>query len=71
MQIPSKERISGEEFVVSVCVLVDTQNLKVTAGKLHVTIKFHDLTNYMGARAKRGNLLTKGYHNLSKIEAVD
>jgi topoisomerase-4 subunit A len=71
IQIPSKERISGEEFVVSVCVLLDTQNLKVTAGKRHLTIKFQDLTNYMGARAKRGNLLPKGYQNLSKIEAVD
>jgi topoisomerase-4 subunit A len=54
-----------------VCVLLDTQNLKVTAGKRHLTIKFQDLTNYMGARAKRGNLLPKGYQNLSKIEAVD
>ena len=71
IQIPSKERISGEEFVVSVCVLLDTQNLKVTAGKRHLTIKFQDLTNYMGVRAKRGNLLPKGYQNLSKIEAVD
>ncbi|CAC9651481.1 DNA topoisomerase IV subunit A [bacterium endosymbiont of Bathymodiolus sp. 5 South] len=71
IQIPSKERVSGEEFVVSVCVLLDTQNLKVTAGKRHLTIKFQDLTNYRGTRAKRGNLLPKGYQNLSKIEAVD
>ena len=71
IQIPSKEMKSGEEFVVSVCVLLDTQNLKVTAGKRHLTIKFQDLTNYMGARARRGNLLPKGYQNLSKIEAVD
>jgi hypothetical protein len=36
--------------------------------KRHLTIKFQDLTNYMGVRAKRGNLLPKGYQNLSKIE---
>lgn len=71
IQIPSKEMKSGEEFVVSVCVLLDTQNLKVTAGKRHLTVKFQDLTNYMGMRAKRGNLLPKGYQNLSKIEALD
>jgi topoisomerase-4 subunit A len=31
---------SGEEFVVSICVLLETQNLKVTAGRRHLTIKF-------------------------------
>lgn len=71
IQIPSKEMKSGEEFVVSICVLLETQNLKVTAGKRHLTIKFKNLTNYIGARARRGNLLPKGYQNLSKIEAVD
>ncbi|SFV86799.1 Topoisomerase IV subunit A [hydrothermal vent metagenome] len=71
IQIPSKEIKSGEEFVVSICVLLDTQNLKVTAGKRHLTIKFQDLTNYIGTRARRGNLLPKGFQNLSKIEAVD
>lgn len=71
IQIPTKERDSGEEFVVSICVLFETQNLKVVAGKRHLTIKFQDLINYMGARAKRGNLLPKGYQNLSKIETLD
>ncbi|WXU00602.1 MAG: DNA topoisomerase 4 subunit A [Catillopecten margaritatus gill symbiont] len=71
IQIPSKEMKSGEEFVVSICVLLEAQNLKVTAGKRHLTIKFQDLTNYISTRAKRGNLLPKGYQNLSKIEAVD
>jgi topoisomerase-4 subunit A len=69
--IPSKEMKSGEEFVVSICVLLETQNLKVTAGKRHLTIKFQDLNNYIGKRARRGNLLPKGYQNLSKIEKSD
>ncbi|BAS68171.1 MAG: DNA topoisomerase IV subunit A [Gammaproteobacteria bacterium] len=71
IQIPSKEMKDGTEFVISICVLLETQNLKVTAGKRHLTIKFQDLTNYIGTRARRGNLLPKGYQNLSKIEAVD
>ncbi len=71
IQIPSKEMKDGTEFVVSICILLATQNLKVTAGKRHLTIKFQDLTNYIGTRARRGNLLPKGYQNLSKIEAVD
>jgi topoisomerase-4 subunit A len=67
IQIPSKEMKSGEEFVVSICVLLETQNLKVTAGKRHLTIKFQDLNNYIGKRARRGNLLPKGYQKLKNL----
>jgi len=56
---------------VSVCVLLDTQNLKVYAGKRHLTIKFQDLTNYIGSRARRGNVLPKGYQGVDSIEAVE
>ncbi len=70
IQIPSKDLKSRTEFVVSICVLLDTQKLKVWAGKRHLSIKFQDLGNYIGSRAKRGNLLPKGYQNVSSIEAV-
>ncbi len=71
IQIPSKDLKSRDEFVASLCVLDETQNLKVYAGKRHLTIKFQDLTNYIGSRARRGNLLPKGYQNVALIEAID
>ncbi|MDB3971845.1 DNA topoisomerase IV subunit A [Candidatus Thioglobus sp.] len=71
IQIPSKDLKAREEFVVSICVLLDTQNLKVYAGKRHLTIKFQDLTNYIGSRARRGNVLPKGYQGVDSIEAVE
>jgi topoisomerase-4 subunit A len=71
IQIPSKDAKERQEFVVGICVLLDTQNLKVYAGKRHLTIKFQDLTNYVGNRARRGNVLPKGYQNVATIEAVD
>jgi topoisomerase-4 subunit A len=71
IQIPSKDAKERQEFVVGICVLLDTQNLKVYAGKRHLTIKFQDLTNYVGNRARRGNVLPKGYQNVAAIEAVD
>jgi len=71
IQIPSKDVKERQEFVVGICVLLDTQNLKVYAGKRHLTIKFQDLTNYVGSRARRGNALPKGYQNVATIEAVD
>jgi topoisomerase IV subunit A len=71
IQIPTSDVVAREEFVVSICVLLETQNLRVYAGKRHLTIKFHDLTNYIGARARRGNLLPKGYQGVNSIEAVE
>ncbi len=71
IQIPAKELKAREEFVVGICVLFETQNLKVYAGKRHLTIKFQDLTNYIGSRARRGNLLPKGYQGVDSIEAVE
>ena len=71
IQIPSKDIKSRHEFVVGICVLLTSQKLKVYAGKRHLSIKFEDLTNYISNRAKRGNLLPKGYQNVATIEAVD
>jgi len=71
IQIPTKDLKAREEFVVSICTLLDSQNLRVYAGKRHLTIKFQDLTNYIGSRARRGNILPKGYQNVALIEAVD
>ncbi|MDG2395074.1 DNA topoisomerase IV subunit A [Candidatus Thioglobus sp.] len=71
IQIPANDIKNREEFVVSICVLLETQNLRVYAGKRHLTIKFQDLTNYIGSRARRGNLLPKGYQGVNSIEAVE
>ncbi len=70
IQIPAKDLKPRQEFVASVCVLSPTQNLKITTGKRHFTVKFQDLTNYIASRAKRGSLLPKGYQNVILIEAV-
>ena len=71
IQIPAADLKAREEFVVSTCVLLETQNLKVYAGKRHLTIKFQDLTNYIGSRARRGNLLPKGYQGVDALEAIE
>ncbi len=71
IQIPAKDLKDRQEFITGICVLTETQNLKVHSGKRHLTIKFQDLTNYIGSRARRGNALPKGYQNVRLIEAVD
>lgn len=70
IQIPTKDLKNKQEFVVGVCVLSKEQKLKITSGKRYLKIKFKDLINYISTRAKRGNLLPKGYQNPTSIEAV-
>ena len=71
IQIPSKDLKAREEFVVGLCVITEEQKLKVYSGKQHLSIKFPDLTNYIGHRARRGNMLPKGYQNVVGLEASE
>jgi len=71
IQIPSKDLKAREEFVVGLCVITEEQKLKVYSGKQYLSIKFPDLTNYIGHRARRGNMLPKGYQNVVGLEASD
>ncbi|ABL02080.1 DNA topoisomerase IV subunit A [Candidatus Ruthia magnifica str. Cm (Calyptogena magnifica)] len=70
IQISTKDVKSRQEFVMNICILLETQHLKVIAGKRHFTIKFQDLSNYISSRARCGKLLPKGYQNVSSIEAI-
>lgn len=71
IQIPNNDLKNRKEFIAGICVLFESQNLRIYAGKRHLTIKFKDLTNYIGLRARRGNLLPNGYQKVGSIEAVD
>ncbi|HIE79026.1 MAG TPA: DNA topoisomerase IV subunit A, partial [Candidatus Thioglobus sp.] len=69
IHIPSNDLKDGSEFVAGVCVLSESQSLKVYAGKRHGTIKFQDLINYLGSRARRGNKLPPYYSKVVSIES--
>jgi topoisomerase-4 subunit A len=71
IQIPGNDLKNRKELVAGICVLYENQNLRVYAGKRHLTIKFKDLTNYIGSRARRGNILPNGYQKVASIEAID
>jgi topoisomerase-4 subunit A len=71
IQIPSNDLKARREFVAGICVLNESQNLRIYSGKRHLTIKFKDLTNYLGTRARRGNLLPNGYQKVASIETID
>jgi len=71
MAAPVYQLKAREEFVVGLCVITEEQRLKVYSGKQYLSIKFPDLTNYIGHRARRGNMLPKGYQNVVGLEASD
>ena len=71
IQIPASELKSRSTYIASICTITPSQQLKVYAGKRHLSIKFDDLTNYIGSRARRGNMLPKGFQNVKLIESIE
>ncbi len=71
IQIPVSELKSRSTYIASICTITPSQQLKVYAGKRHLSIKFDDLTNYIGSRARRGNVLPKGFQNVKLIESIE
>ena len=71
IQIPVTELKSRSTYIASICTITPSQQLKVYAGKRHLSIKFDDLTNYIGSRARRGNMLPKGFQNVKLIESIE
>ena len=71
IQIPASELKSRSTYIASICTITPSQQLKVYAGKRHLSIRFDDLTNYIGSRARRGNVLPKGFQNVKLIESIE
>jgi len=54
LNVPSPLYNAGEEKLVDVALLSESQELLVHAGQRHLRLKFKDLDNYIGERARRG-----------------
>ena len=67
INIPPKVFKAGEEHVVAVAALGQRDRLVVRAGGRHTTVRFRDLTNYLGSRAQRGRLLPRGLQRVDSI----
>ena len=67
INIPKAKFESEEESLAHIALLADTSSLRIESGKQFLTIKIKDLENYISSRAKRGNLLPKGYR---KVDAI-
>ena len=68
MQIPPARLKSREEFLVALTVFGRKDKLHLESGRRHLTLKPKDWTRYHGERGRRGNVLPRGYRQVSTIK---
>jgi topoisomerase-4 subunit A len=68
INIPPKLLKSGDEYMVDILVVSENDSFLVWAGARYIRIKWNDLQNFLGYRAKRGSLLPKGFRNVERLE---
>ena len=68
IQIPAAKFKSREEYVAAICVFSEGQSLILHSGKRFLTLKPDILDTFYGERARRGNLLPRGFRQVSRLE---
>ncbi|MCS3902734.1 topoisomerase-4 subunit A [Methylohalomonas lacus] len=71
MQIPPAKLKAREEYCVSIVTLPADSALLVDAGQRTLTLKPTDLEHYHGERGRRGNLLPRGFRNVSRLRLAE
>ncbi len=67
IQIPAKDLAAGADKVVSIVSLPQSGQLRIVAGKRHVTLKQDDIDRYFGHRAQRGAALPRGFQRVDRL----
>jgi topoisomerase-4 subunit A len=67
IQIPPAKLKTREEFVACVTVLGAGDTLVLTSGKRTLSLKPRDLEPFHGERGRRGNLLPRGFRQVSRL----
>ena len=70
MHIPPAKLASREEYVVAFGSIPKNAVLRLQSGRRHINLKHTDLENFIGKRGKQGNLLPKGFRNVSDLEIL-
>ena len=67
IQIPTAKLKAREEFVAALTVISPSDTLVLHSGKRHVSLKPADLEHYRGERGRRGNMLPRGFRQVSRM----
>ena len=67
ISIPNTGTAEPKEYLLSVAVMGEGDELIVQTATRAYSIKEKDLINYLGARARRGKSLPRGYQNVVSL----
>ena len=70
IQIPTNELTERKTYCVGVAVLFENSSLVLTAGKRELSLKPSDLASFHGERARRGNLLPRGFRGVTRLGVI-
>jgi len=68
--IPSKKAHSREEVLTGLAVVPPDGKLVLWSGEKQKTLTWRDLQEYRGQRAQRGAVLTRGWREIDRIDAI-
>ena len=68
MQINPERLKNREEYLVALTVFGQKNKLQLQSGKRHLTLKPKDWNDYYGKRGRSGNVLPRGYRQVSSIK---
>ncbi|NOQ16878.1 MAG: DNA topoisomerase IV subunit A, partial [Methyloprofundus sp.] len=71
IQITPADLKEGTDKVVAVAVFAEGTALKLVSGKRTLTLKKNDIADYLGVRAKRGQMLPRGYQRVEQLMGVE
>src|SRR6187455_2687039 len=66
--IPTKKFASREDFLTGMTVIAKDKSLIVRSAGRKMTIAWHELKDYRGARAQRGTVLPRGWRTVDLLE---
>jgi topoisomerase-4 subunit A len=69
IQIPAARATSREEIVVAIAYLPVGRALVITSGRRNLTLRNSDLERFIGDRARRGTMLSRGLQRVDRLEA--
>ncbi|MEE9160407.1 MAG: DNA topoisomerase IV subunit A [Gammaproteobacteria bacterium] len=71
IQIPPAKLKTREEYVMAMTVVPVNTILTIQSGQRHLNLKPADIKHYMGERGRRGNMLPRGFRNISGMTVTE
>jgi len=68
INIPPKRLKNGDEYMIGMVVVAESEEILVWAGQRYLRIGKKDLEHFTGERAKRGHKLPRGFQRVTRIE---